>query len=159
MTVIITVIILPEILPANNAVMDIKGAGFICCRKAPLSGLAGVNKLWCVCWWAVSVLQHCWDATEVRATDTLMDGKRPSRFNRFDSSYVPLFASWLSLSFWHYDVLKFFFKTLVLPHGHVFDFLRCFTHQLTFFSCHPLIGWFTYNQFHIDKLKVSLREV
>lgn len=30
MAVIITVIMLAEILPANNTVMDIKGAGFIC---------------------------------------------------------------------------------------------------------------------------------
>lgn len=45
MAVIITVIILAEILPANNTVMDIKGVGFICHIKMPLSGLAGVNKL------------------------------------------------------------------------------------------------------------------
>lgn len=45
MTVIITVIMLAEILQANNTVMDIKGAGFICRIKTLLSGLAGVNKL------------------------------------------------------------------------------------------------------------------
>lgn len=44
MTVIITVIMLAEILPANNTVIDIKGAGFIR-MKTLLSGLAGVNKL------------------------------------------------------------------------------------------------------------------
>lgn len=45
MTVIITAIMLAEILPANNTVMDIKGASFICHRETLLSGLAGVNKL------------------------------------------------------------------------------------------------------------------
>jgi len=45
MTVIITAIMLAEILPANNTVMDIKGAGFICRTETLLSGFAGVNKL------------------------------------------------------------------------------------------------------------------
>lgn len=45
MTVIITVIKLAEILPANNTVMDIRGADFICSIKTLLSGLEGVNKL------------------------------------------------------------------------------------------------------------------
>lgn len=44
MAVIITVIMLAKILPENNVVMDIRGAGFICCMKTLLSGLAGVNK-------------------------------------------------------------------------------------------------------------------
>lgn len=44
MTVIITGIMLAEILPVNNTVMDIKGAGFSR-MKTPQSELAGVNKL------------------------------------------------------------------------------------------------------------------
>lgn len=93
MTVIITAIMLAEILPANNMVMDIKGASFMCHTETLLSGLAGVNKLWCVCWWALFGRQHCWDAAEVRATSA--DGWRETQMflgSWLDFSSRPLFT-------------------------------------------------------------------
>lgn len=48
MTVVITALMLVEILPENNTVMDMRVLSFSCHAETPLSGFAGVNKCSCV---------------------------------------------------------------------------------------------------------------
>lgn len=48
MTVVITALMLAEILPENNTVMDIRVLSVSCHTETPPSGFAGVNKCSCV---------------------------------------------------------------------------------------------------------------